>query len=130
MSLIGASKRWPPGAVKAARLDNPRSEQASRWGAGGLPPCRPGRSVPVPPDPYERLQAARTAVKALKDERSMLAVRLVDLAKASEEEALVEASMRLDALPTELLRAELKLARADRQGATGPPPAARGPPGA
>ena len=71
----------------------------------------------MPPDPYERLQAARTAVKALKDERSMLAVRLVDLAKASDEEALVEASMRLDALPTELLRAELKLARADRQAA-------------
>jgi hypothetical protein len=71
----------------------------------------------VPPDPYERLQAARTAVKALKDERSMLAVRLVDLAKVSDEEALVEASMRLDALPTELLRAELKLARADRQAA-------------
>ena len=71
----------------------------------------------MPPDPYERLQAARTAVKALKDERSMLAVRLVDLAKASDEEALVEASIRLDALPTELLRAELKLARADRQAA-------------
>jgi hypothetical protein len=71
----------------------------------------------VPPDPYERLQAARSAVKALKDERSMLAVRLVDLAKGSDEEALVEASMRLDALPTELLRAELKLARADRQAA-------------
>lgn len=71
----------------------------------------------MPPDPYERLQAARTAVKVLKDERSMLAVRLVDLAKASDEEALVEASMRLDALPTELLRAELKLARADRQAA-------------
>ena len=71
----------------------------------------------MPPDPYERLQAARTAVKALKDERSMLAVRLVDLAKGSDEEALVEASMRLDALPTELLRAELKLARADRQAA-------------
>jgi hypothetical protein len=71
----------------------------------------------VPPDPYERLQAARTAVKALKDERSMLAVRLVDLAKGSDEEALVEASMRLDALPTELLRAELKLGRADRQAA-------------
>ena len=71
----------------------------------------------MPPDPYERLQAARTAVKALKDERSMLAVRLVDMAKASDEEALVEASMRLDALPVELLRAELKLARADRQAA-------------
>jgi hypothetical protein len=99
----------------------------------------------VPPDPYERLQAARTAVRALKDERSMLAVHLAELAKASDEEALVEASMRLDALPTELLRAELKLARADRQEAratlqaaeaslaraladvrevTGPPPAA------
>ncbi|HEU4897305.1 MAG TPA: hypothetical protein VFX88_06995 [Actinomycetota bacterium] len=71
----------------------------------------------MPPDPYERLQAARTAVKALKDERSMLAVRLVDLAKGSDEEALVEASMKLDALPIELLRAELKLARADRQAA-------------
>jgi hypothetical protein len=71
----------------------------------------------VPPDPYERLQAARTAVKALKDERSMLAVRVAELAKGSDEEALVEASMRLDALPVELLRAELKLARADRQAA-------------
>jgi hypothetical protein len=71
----------------------------------------------VPPDPYERLQAARTAVKALKDERSSLALRLAELAKGSDEEALVEASMRLDALPTELLRAELKLARADRQAA-------------
>jgi hypothetical protein len=71
----------------------------------------------VPPDPYERLQAARTAVKALKDERSRLAVQLTELAKGSDEEALVEASMRLDALPTELLRAELKLARADRQAA-------------
>jgi len=71
----------------------------------------------VPPDPYERLQAARTAVKALKDERSMLAVRVAELAKGSDEEALVEASMRLDALPAELLRAELKLARADLQAA-------------
>jgi hypothetical protein len=71
----------------------------------------------VPPDPYERLQAARTAVKALKDERSMLAVRVAELAKGSDEEALVEASLRLDALPAELLRAELKLARADRQAA-------------
>jgi hypothetical protein len=71
----------------------------------------------VPPDPYERLQAARTAVKALKDERSTLVVRLPELAHASDEEALVEASMRLDALPVELLRAELKLARADRQAA-------------
>jgi hypothetical protein len=71
----------------------------------------------VPPDPYERLQAARTAVKALKDERSMLAVRLIELAKGSDEEALVEASLRLDVLPVELLRAELKLARADRQAA-------------
>jgi hypothetical protein len=56
-------------------------------------------------------------VKALKDERSALAVRLTELAKGSDEEALVESSMRLDALPTELLRAELKLARADRQAA-------------
>jgi hypothetical protein len=71
----------------------------------------------VPPDPYERLQAARTAVKTLKDERSMLAVKLTELAKGSDEEALVEASMRLDVLPVELLRAELKLARADRQAA-------------
>ena len=71
----------------------------------------------MPPDPYERLQAARTAVKALKDERSLLAVRLTELAKGSDEEALVEASMRLDVLPVELLRAELKLARADRQAA-------------
>jgi hypothetical protein len=71
----------------------------------------------MPPDPYERLQAARTAVKALKDERSLLAVRLSELAKGSDEEALVEASMRLEVLPTELLRAELKLARADRQAA-------------
>lgn len=71
----------------------------------------------MPPDPYERLQAARTAVKALKDERSMLMVRLTELAHGSDEEALVEASMRLDALPVELLRAELKLARADRQAA-------------
>jgi hypothetical protein len=71
----------------------------------------------VPPDPYERLQAARTAVKALKDERAMLALRLAELAKGSDEEALVEASMRLDMLPIELLRAELKLARADRQAA-------------
>jgi hypothetical protein len=71
----------------------------------------------VPPDPYERLQAARTAVKALKDERAMLALRLTELAKGSDEEALVEASMRLDVLPIELLRAELKLARADRQAA-------------
>ncbi|HET9292532.1 MAG TPA: hypothetical protein VFQ49_15780 [Actinomycetes bacterium] len=71
----------------------------------------------MPPDPYERLQAARTAVKALKDERSLLAVRVAELAKGSDEEALVEASMRLDALPAELLRAELKLARADRQAA-------------
>ena len=71
----------------------------------------------MPPDPYERLQAARTAVKALKDERSALVVRLPELAHGSDEEALVEASMRLDALPVELLRAELKLARADRQAA-------------
>ncbi|HJW63731.1 MAG TPA: hypothetical protein VJ849_09535, partial [Actinomycetes bacterium] len=71
----------------------------------------------MPPDPYERLQAARTAVKALKDERSLLAVRLVELARASDEEALVESSMRLDALPVELRKAELKLARADRQAA-------------
>jgi hypothetical protein len=56
-------------------------------------------------------------VKALKDERSTLAVHLAELAKGSDEEALIEASMRLDVLPVELLRAELKLARADRQAA-------------
>ena len=71
----------------------------------------------MPPDPYERLQAARTAVKTLKDERSMLAVRLAELARGSDDETLVESSMRLDALPVELARAELKLARADRQAA-------------
>ena len=71
----------------------------------------------MPPDPDERRQAARTGVKALKDERAMLALRLTELAKGSDEEALVEASMRLDVLPIELLRAELKLARADRQAA-------------
>jgi hypothetical protein len=53
----------------------------------------------------------------LKDERSLLVVRLPELAHGSDEEALVEASMRLDALPVELRRAELKLARADRQAA-------------
>jgi hypothetical protein len=56
-------------------------------------------------------------VKALKDERSMLVVRLAELARGSDEETLVEASMRLDALPVELARAELKLATADRQAA-------------
>src|SRR5215204_6018274 len=91
---MGSIKPALSGRVKAARLDNPHAEQASRKGAGGLPPCRPGRSVPVPPDPYERLQAARTAVKALKDERSMLAVRLVDLAKASDEEPLPDATVK------------------------------------
>ena len=63
------------------------------------------------------MAADATTVKTLKDERSMLAVRLTELAKGSDEEALVEASMRLDVLPVELLRAELKLARADRQAA-------------
>ena len=42
----------------------------------------------MPPDPYERLQAARTAVKALKDERSMLAVRMAELAKGTVSVAL------------------------------------------
>src|SRR5215217_7702043 len=91
---MGSIKPALSGCVKAARLDNPHAEQASRKGAGGLPPCRPGRSVPVPPDPYERLQAARTAVKALKDERSMLAVRLVDLANARDVEPLPDATVK------------------------------------
>ena len=40
----------------------------------------------MPPDPYERLQAARKAVKALQDERSALAVRLAELARGGDEE--------------------------------------------
>src|SRR5215218_5309882 len=104
----GASRR--PELTIAGRSRHQGRERAAF-------PGRARRSVPVPPDPYERLQAARTAVKALKDERSMLAVRLTELAKGSDEEALIEASMRLDVLPVELLRAELKLARADRQAA-------------
>jgi hypothetical protein len=71
----------------------------------------------MPPDPYERLQAARTAVKALQDERSTLAVRLAELARGGDEDDIMVASARLDTLPGELLRAELKLARADHQAA-------------
>jgi hypothetical protein len=71
----------------------------------------------MPPDPYERLQAARTAVKALQDERSTLAVRLAELARGGDEDDIMTASARLDTLPAELLRAELKLARADHQAA-------------
>jgi hypothetical protein len=71
----------------------------------------------MPPDPYERLQAARTAVKALQDERSTLAVRLAELARGGDEDDIMAASVRLDTLPGELLRAELKLARADHQAA-------------
>jgi hypothetical protein len=71
----------------------------------------------MPPDPYERLQAARTAVKALQDERSTLAVRLAELARDGDEDDLTATSARLDTLPGELLRAELKLARADHQAA-------------
>jgi hypothetical protein len=71
----------------------------------------------MPPDPYERLQAARTAVKTLQDERSTLAVRLAELARGGDEDDIVAASARLDTLPGELLRAELKLARADHQAA-------------
>jgi len=71
----------------------------------------------MPPDPYERLQAARTAVKALQDERSTLAVRLAELARGGDEDDIMTASARLDTLPGELLRAELKLARADHQAA-------------
>jgi hypothetical protein len=71
----------------------------------------------MPPDPYERLQAARTAVKALQDERSTLAVRLADLARGGDEDDIMASSVRLDTLPGELLRAELRLARADHQAA-------------
>lgn len=71
----------------------------------------------MPPDPYERLQAARTAVKALQDERSTLAVRLAELARGGDEDDIMAASVRLDTLPGELLRAELRLARADHQAA-------------
>jgi hypothetical protein len=71
----------------------------------------------MPPDPYERLQSARTAVKALQDERSTLAVRLAELARGGDEDDIMAASMRLDTLPGELLRAELRLARADHQAA-------------
>jgi hypothetical protein len=71
----------------------------------------------MPPDPYERLQAARTAVKALQDERSTLAVRLAELARGGDEDDIMAASARLDTLPGELLRAELRLARADHQAA-------------
>jgi hypothetical protein len=71
----------------------------------------------MPPDPYERLQAARSAVKALQDERSTLAVRLAELARGGDEDDIMAASVRLDTLPGELLRAELKLARADHQAA-------------
>jgi hypothetical protein len=71
----------------------------------------------MPPDPYERLQAARAAVKALQDERSTLAVRLAELARDGDEDDITATSARLDTLPGELLRAELQLARADRQAA-------------
>ena len=71
----------------------------------------------MPPDPYERLQAARTAVKTLQDERSTLAVRLAELARSGDEDDIMAASARLDTLPGELLRAELRLARADHQAA-------------
>jgi hypothetical protein len=71
----------------------------------------------MPPDPYERLQAARTAVKALQDERSTLAVRLAELARGGDEDDIMAASARLDTLPGELLQAELRLARADHQAA-------------
>jgi len=71
----------------------------------------------MPPDPYERLQAARTAVKALQDERSTLAVHLAELARGGDEDDIMAASARLDTLPGELLRAELRLARADHQAA-------------
>jgi hypothetical protein len=71
----------------------------------------------MPPDPYERLQAARAAVKALQEERSTLAVRLAELARDGDEDDITATSARLGTLPGELLRAELKLARADHQAA-------------
>lgn len=71
----------------------------------------------MPPDPYERLQAARKTVKALQDERSALAVRLAELARGGDQDDLESASARLDSLPGELLRAELRLTRADHQAA-------------
>ena len=71
----------------------------------------------MPADPYERLQAARAAVQALADERDPLAGPLLQLAQGGDEEALVEASVRLDALPGELHGAELDLARADVEAA-------------
>src|SRR5919198_2963211 len=74
-----------------------------------------GRAVPA--DPYERLQAARAAVQALADERDAMAGRLLQPAQGGDEEALVEASVRLDALPGELHGAELDLARADVEAA-------------
>jgi hypothetical protein len=69
--------------------------------------------VPVPSDPYERLQAARAAVQARNDERAALAASLLELASGGDEESLAEASARLDALPGELHAAELDLAMAD-----------------
>jgi hypothetical protein len=71
----------------------------------------------VPPDPYERLQTARAAVQARKDERSELAARLLALGRGGDEETLAEVSARLDALPRELLTSELDLARADVEAA-------------
>ncbi len=56
-------------------------------------------------------------VKALKDERASLAVRLAELGRGGDEDDLMEASRRLDTLPGELLRAELDLARADHHAA-------------
>ncbi|HET6751128.1 MAG TPA: hypothetical protein VFL71_17905 [Actinomycetes bacterium] len=75
------------------------------------------RGLHTPPDPYERLQAARKTVKALQDERSALAVRLAELARGGDADDLETASARLDTLPGEVLRAELRLARADHQAA-------------
>jgi hypothetical protein len=81
---------------RSATVDDQRSvsEQAAglttgvpathqRAGGRRSPAARGG--FPHAPDPYERLQAARTAVKALQDERSTLAARLAELARGGDE---------------------------------------------
>src|SRR6266511_3938291 len=54
-------------------IDKPGRKRASKRRRAAVPQPPPGPSegtVRVSPDPYERLQAARTVVKALKDERA------------------------------------------------------------
>jgi hypothetical protein len=69
----------------------------------------------MPPDPYERLQAARRAVKALQDERSALAVRLAELARVALD-ALAAAAAGADWRSLE----QARQARADAAAAVGP----------